>query len=80
MDNNPRMDTPTDLEGLQATLKVMARKDVLELCKRANVSASTIQKFRAGIITELGGIKALALLAAMRERAATQADDQSAAA
>jgi hypothetical protein len=67
MDDNPGMDTPTDVESLRAALKAMARKDVLKLCARANVSASTIQKFRSGLIDEPGANKVLALIGALAE-------------
>lgn len=66
------MDTPTDVESLRAALKGMARKDVLRLCASANLRPSTVQKFRAGLITDPGAAKVLALIAAIQREAGLQ--------
>jgi hypothetical protein len=60
------MDSQTDVEALREKLKAMPRKEVLQLCARAQVSASTVQKFRANLITEPGANKVLALIAALK--------------
>lgn len=61
------MDSSLDLEALRRRLGAMSRKDVLALCLRAKVSASTVQKFRKGHTDDIGGGKTLALMAALQE-------------
>jgi predicted transcriptional regulator len=80
MDYKDGMEIPTDVESLRAALKAMARKDVLKLCARAGVSASTIQKFRAGLIDEPGASKVLALIAAIAQTPTPRASRKKAAA
>jgi hypothetical protein len=66
MDNNDGMESQIDIEGLRARLKAMSRADVLELAKAAELSPSTVQKFRSGVITEPGGFKVQALVSALK--------------
>jgi predicted transcriptional regulator len=63
------MDRQIDVETLRATLKAMARADLLEVSKEADLSHSTVDKFRRGLIKEPGVFKVQALLKAVSEHA-----------
>lgn len=68
------MDQRISTESLRKILQSMRRKDVSVLCQAANVSLSTVSKFRSGK-TEMGGVKvdALSKALAASQRKATRA-------
>lgn len=61
------MDKLNELEVVRQKLKDLPRSKVLLIADAAQISPSTLQKFRAGIIREPGFGKVTALLAAMRK-------------
>lgn len=61
-------ETHPDTEALRATLQALERKQVKALCESAVLSLSTVTKFRAGLIKELGYAKSHALTTAIAGR------------
>lgn len=59
------MDQRINTESLRKLLVGMKRKDVRALCQAANVSLSTVSKFRSGDTDEMGSTKVDALSEAL---------------
>jgi hypothetical protein len=68
--HNPFMDTLIDLEAIRLKLRNLSRQEVLRIAGEAQISPSTLQKFRAGIIKEPGFGKVAALIGVMSKDAA----------